>query len=86
MVTHLTETEIDCNLYMPLVDSEKHMFFEHFAEDQYQLIVKKNSPFKASRISLRENGDYATKDLFIKSKSNALGYRYAGRLDDTLVM
>lgn len=59
---------------------------EPFDEDRYQLVVKKGSPFLATGAQNRENGDYATKDLLVKSKDASNGYNYVGRADDILVM
>ncbi|KAG2237908.1 hypothetical protein INT48_002213 [Thamnidium elegans] len=67
-------------------DAEKHTYLEHYDEDKYQLIVRKGSPFLATGIQTRENGDYATKDLVVKSKVIENGYNYVGRADDILVM
>lgn len=69
-----------------LEDGDKHSYLEHFDEDTYQIIVKKGSPFLATGVANRENGDFATKDLLIASKTVKNGYHYVGRTDDILVM
>ncbi|GAA5808035.1 hypothetical protein MFLAVUS_001417 [Mucor flavus] len=76
----------DSNTFFFTEGSEDHAYMEPFDEDCYQLVVRAGSFFLATGVSNRENGDYATKDLFIKSKIKDDGYIYVGRADDTLIM
>ncbi|KAG2237909.1 hypothetical protein INT48_002214 [Thamnidium elegans] len=69
-----------------LSDGDKHSYLEHFDGDKYQIIIKKGSPFRATGVANRENGDYATNDLVTHSKTVINGYYYAGRTDDTLAL
>ncbi|KAI9363163.1 hypothetical protein BD770DRAFT_440387 [Pilaira anomala] len=77
---------INTNTYFFLHDAESHCYLEPFDENRYQLVIKKESPFLATGVQNRKNGDYATKDLLVKSKDVSNGYNYAGRADDVLVM
>lgn len=84
--SEISQKSADIHTYFFLEDGEKHTYLEHFEEDKYQIIVKKGSPFLATGVANRENGDFATKDLVKESKTIKNGYNYAGRTDDTLVM
>ncbi|KAI8066028.1 hypothetical protein BDF21DRAFT_388244 [Thamnidium elegans] len=77
---------IDSNTFFFTEGSDDHAFMEPFDEDCHQLIIRGGSFYLATGVSNRENGDYATKDLFVKSKVKDDGYIYAGRADDTLIM
>lgn len=86
MASDLSERKINSNIYFLNKDTHMFTYFEHFDEDRFQLIVKAGAPFLATKIPLRSNGDYATKDLFVKSPLVKCGYTYVGRADDTLIM
>lgn len=86
MSSEVSQKRVDTNTYFFLEDAEKHAYLEHFDGERYQLIIRKGSPFLATGIQTRENGEYATKDLVVKSKLVENGYCYVGRADDTLVM
>ncbi|CAO3627535.1 unnamed protein product [Mucor hiemalis] len=86
MGSDLSERKINSNIYFFNKDCHMFTYFEHFDQNRYQLIIKAGAPFLASGISLRSNGDYATKDLFTESPLVKNGYTYVGRADDTLVM
>ncbi|KAI9363166.1 hypothetical protein BD770DRAFT_424866 [Pilaira anomala] len=57
-----------------------------FPSSLKQVIKNGKSCYAKTCSKYRENGDYATKDLFSKSKIVKNGYNYAGRDDDILVM
>ncbi|GAA5795097.1 hypothetical protein HPULCUR_000449 [Helicostylum pulchrum] len=86
MSSEVSQKRVDTNTYFFLEDAEKHAYLEHFDGERYQLIIRKGSPFLATGIQTRENGEYATKDLVVRSKLVENGYCYVGRADDTLVM
>ncbi|KAI9030909.1 hypothetical protein CLU79DRAFT_361249 [Phycomyces nitens] len=50
------------------------------------LVVKSGCPSLAQGISNREDGTYATRDLFKETPQNSGYYSYYGRMDDTLIM
>ncbi|KAG2231062.1 hypothetical protein INT48_007573 [Thamnidium elegans] len=83
---HGMSDRIDSNTFFFTEGSDDHAFMEPFDEDCHQLIIRGGSFYLATGVSNRENGDYATKDLFVKSKVKDDGYIYAGRADDTLIM
>ncbi|GAA5814848.1 hypothetical protein MFLAVUS_008351 [Mucor flavus] len=86
LASELSLDRVDSNTFFFAEGSKDHAYMELFDEDRYQLIVKAGSFYLATDVSNRENGDYATKDLFIKSKIKDNGYIYVGRADDTLIM
>ncbi|KAG2237907.1 hypothetical protein INT48_002212 [Thamnidium elegans] len=86
MSSEVSQKRVDTNTYFFFEDAEKHAYLEHFDGERYQLIIRKGSPFLAMGVQTRENGEYATKDLVVKSKLVENGYCYVGRADDTLVM
>jgi len=55
---------------------------EHRGGDTYELVVLDGYPPKI--MSNRDDGSYATKDLFLRHPSQRNWYKYIGRLDDTL--
>ncbi|GAA5802433.1 hypothetical protein HPULCUR_007898 [Helicostylum pulchrum] len=77
---------VDSNTFFFAEGSDDHAYMEPFDEDSYQLIIRVGSFYLATGVYNRENGDFATKDLFIKSKVKDDGYIYVGRADDTLIM
>lgn len=86
MASDLSERRINSNIYYLNKDAHMFTYFEHFDGDRYQLIIRSGAPFLATNLSSRKDGDYATKDLFVKSPLSENGYTYVGRADDTLVM
>lgn len=50
--------------------------------DTYELVVLDGYPPKI--MSNRDDGSYATKDLFVRHPTERTWYKYIGRLDDTL--
>lgn len=86
MLSECSPRRIDSNTYFFLHDAEKHIFLEHYEQEKYQQVVRAGSPFLATGVSNRANGDFATSDLFIASKTDEGGYYYAGRTDDILIM
>ncbi|KAI8077662.1 hypothetical protein BDF21DRAFT_421614 [Thamnidium elegans] len=85
-ISEVSQKRIDSNTYFYMEDGDKHSYLEHFDGDKYQIIIKKGSPFRATGVANRENGDYATNDLVTHSKTVINGYYYAGRTDDTLAL
>ncbi|GAA5795101.1 hypothetical protein HPULCUR_000453 [Helicostylum pulchrum] len=86
LTSEVSQKSDDISTYFFLEDGDKHTYLEHFDGDRYQLIVKKGSPFLATGVANRENGDYASKDLLVASKTVKNGYDYVGRTDDILVI
>lgn len=56
------------------------------AERIYHLVIKAGCPFLASNVANREDGSYATSDLFREDMPGSGYYTILGRKDDTLVM
>ncbi|KAI8377316.1 hypothetical protein BD560DRAFT_488260 [Blakeslea trispora] len=79
----LDSIEHDILFLMPSL--KPYVFMEPFDSERFQLIIKASSPYTATGIANRDNGDYATKDLFYKSKYID-GFYYSGRADDILLM
>ncbi|KAI8139176.1 hypothetical protein BJV82DRAFT_660202 [Fennellomyces sp. T-0311] len=52
----------------------------------YHLVVKANCPCLATGVGNRENGDYATNDLFVRDKAKPGYWLYVGRRDNMLAM
>lgn len=86
LATDGTQARVNSNTYFFLQDALKHAYMEPFDKNRFQLIIMKGSPFLATDVQNRQNGEYATKNLFVKSKLIENGYNYAGRADDILVM
>lgn len=75
-------------LLRPVDSVEPYCDWEPFDEANgvYHLVVKGSSPFMATGVANRANGDYATNDLFQMDPENPGYWRHVGRQDDTLVM
>ncbi|OBZ89323.1 Linear gramicidin synthase subunit D [Choanephora cucurbitarum] len=76
---------IDHNILFLMPSLKPHVYMEPYDSERFQLIIKASSPYRASGIANRDNGDFTTKDLFFKSKY-VDGFYYSGRSDDTLAM
>lgn len=71
------------NYLRPTAESEPYLSFEPRAEGLYELVCLDGLPSKA--MSNRDDGSYATKDLFMKHPTlNA--WKYCGRNDDVIVL
>lgn len=77
----------DWDLLRPIQMVEPYCTFEPVDEAAglYHLVVRGDSPFLATGVANRANGDYATNDIFKRVGPKGY-YRHMGRLDDTLVM
>ncbi|ORZ00285.1 hypothetical protein BCR43DRAFT_540226 [Syncephalastrum racemosum] len=76
------------SLLRPVDSVQPYCDWEPFDEANgvYHLVVKGNSPFMATGVANRANGDYATNDLFQMDPESPGYWRHVGRQDDTLVM
>ncbi|KAH8804476.1 putative NRPS-like enzyme [Xylogone sp. PMI_703] len=71
------------NYLRPTAETEPYISFEPRGEGLYELVCLDGLPSKA--MSNREDGSYATKDLFMKHPTiNA--WKYCGRNDDVIVL
>ncbi len=71
------------NYLRPAAEAEPFILFEPRGEGLYELVCLEGLPSKA--MSNREDGSYATKDLFMKHPTiNA--WKYCGRNDDVIVL
>ena len=86
IASNISGNNTNSNILFFLDDGEKQAFFKPFDDDKFQFVIRANAPYLASGIPLNENGEYETRDLFIKSDEAKDGYIYVGRTDDTLVM
>ncbi|RFU33078.1 hypothetical protein B7463_g3281, partial [Scytalidium lignicola] len=71
------------NYLRPTTESEPYLSFEPRGGELYELVILDGLPSKA--MSNRDDGSYATKDLFMKHPTlNA--WKYCGRNDDVIVL
>ncbi|KAI9250455.1 hypothetical protein BDA99DRAFT_541709 [Phascolomyces articulosus] len=56
--------------------------FEPFDNDMFHLVIHSNFPSLAKNVANRPNGNYATRDLFIKDSPRY--WTYVGRMDDIM--
>ncbi|CCX33974.1 hypothetical protein FPQ18DRAFT_124893 [Pyronema domesticum] len=72
------------NWLVPLPQAVPHLVWEHEGGNLYQKIVLPT--WRGLVTSNREDGSYASGDLFLRHPENPNAYKYIGRKDDTMAM
>jgi acyl-CoA synthetase (AMP-forming)/AMP-acid ligase II len=72
------------NWLQVIPSAEPYIKWEPEGDDLFQLVVLKGWPSLV--MSNRDDGSYATKDLFQRHPTNPNAYRYMDRLDATIVL
>ncbi|KAI9030910.1 hypothetical protein CLU79DRAFT_884029 [Phycomyces nitens] len=88
MMGDLAPNTIHWNTLRPLLPLREYCIWETYFADPtlVHLVVKSGCPSLAQGVSNREDGTYATRDLFKETPPNSGYYSYYGRMDDTLIM
>ncbi|KAG0174801.1 hypothetical protein DFQ28_004462 [Apophysomyces sp. BC1034] len=86
MSSNLDPKSPNWNALRPLRFLKEYCIWEPFEGDVKHLAVKGDCPSLASGLALRDDGNYATNDIWRETQPGSGFYNYLGRKDDTLIM